>query len=66
MSELGELAWKGERVIMAKAGKPYLDLRPYRETRVVRSPGRFAGQIDVSPDFNATSDAVIESFEGKG
>ena len=33
LSELGELVWQGERVIIAKAGKPYLDLLPYKDTR---------------------------------
>ena len=32
LSELGELVWKGEKVVIARAGKPYLDLLPHRET----------------------------------
>ena len=31
LSMLGELAWKGEEVIIAKAGKPFLRLTPYDE-----------------------------------
>ena len=30
LSRLGELVWQGEEVIIAKAGKPYLDLTPHR------------------------------------
>ena len=31
LSRLGELAWQGEEIVIAKAGKPYLDLVPHRE-----------------------------------
>lgn len=64
LSELGELAWKGERVIIAKAGKPYLDLLPHKEIRKRRVPGRLKGQIRIAPDFDTTSDELIADFEG--
>ena len=38
LSGLRELAWKGERVVIAKAGKPYLDLLPHKEQRAQRVP----------------------------
>jgi len=38
LSELGELVWKGETVVSAKAGKPYLDLLPHRPERRERKP----------------------------
>ena len=31
LSRLGELAWQGEEIIIAKAGKPFLRLTPYDE-----------------------------------
>ena len=52
LSELGELAHKGEKVIIVKAGKPYLELMAHRETRGRRRPGRLAGQIRMAPDFD--------------
>ena len=64
LSELGELVWKGEQVIIAKAGKPYLDLLPHTETRKKRVPGRWKGQIKIAPDFDTTSAEVIADFEG--
>jgi antitoxin (DNA-binding transcriptional repressor) of toxin-antitoxin stability system len=64
LSELGELVWKGERVVIAKAGKPYLDLLPHREVRRERVPGRLSGQIVIAPDFDATPAELIEGFEG--
>lgn len=63
LSELGELVWKGERVVIAKAGKPYLDLLPHKETRKERVPGRLAGRIKIAPDFDATPPDVIDAFE---
>lgn len=65
LSQLGELAWKGEKVVIAKAGKPYLDLLPHREGRVKRTPGRLKGQIWVADDFDQTPPEVIAEFEGQ-
>ncbi len=66
LSELGELVWNGERVIIAKAGKPYLDLLPYKEVRRTRVPGRLAGRIEIAPDFDATPEALVNAFEADG
>ena len=66
LSALGEKVWKGERVVIAKAGKPYLDLLPHREERVPRRPGRYRGQIRISADFDQTPDELIDAFEGNG
>ena len=63
LSELGELVWKGERVVIAKSGKPYLDLLPHKETREPRAPGRLAGQIKIARDFDATPPDLIDAFE---
>lgn len=43
-----------ERIIITKAGKPYLDMRAYREPLGQRRPGRLAGQIRIAPDFDAS------------
>ena len=64
LSKLGELVWKGEKVVIAKAGKPYLDLLPHRSERAARKPGRLKGHIKMAPDFDATPQEVIDSFEG--
>ncbi len=66
LSELGELAWKGERVVIAREGRPYLDLLPHRDNRRPRRPGRFAGQIEMAPDFDETPEEVIDAFEKGG
>lgn len=65
LSELAELAQRGEIVIIAKAGKPYLDLLPHREQRKPRRAGRLAGRIRLADDFDDTPADVIEAFEGQ-
>lgn len=64
LSQLGESAWKGERVIISRAGKPYLELIPYQEKKT-RKPGRFKGRIQMADDFDKTTDDIIDSFEGE-
>lgn len=64
LSALAEKVWRGERVVIAKAGKPYLDLLPHRENRIQRKPGRFKGRIQMADDFDHTPEDIIEAFEG--
>jgi antitoxin (DNA-binding transcriptional repressor) of toxin-antitoxin stability system len=63
LSRLGELAWQGEEIVIAKAGKPYLDLVPHRGRRQPRKLGSLKGKIWVAPDFDQTPPEVIEAFE---
>jgi len=65
LSRLGKMAWSGRRVVIARAGEPYLDLIPHRARAKTRHPGRFAGQVHMSEDFDATPEAVIAAFEGR-
>ena len=65
LSALAEKVWEGETVVIAKAGKPYLDLLPHREGRGQRIPGRFKGQIHLADDFDKTPEDIIDAFEGK-
>jgi len=67
LSQLGEKVWAGEKVVIAKAGKPYLDLTPHRINKKSRKrkPGRLKGKIHISADFDKTSPDIIDAFEGK-
>jgi antitoxin (DNA-binding transcriptional repressor) of toxin-antitoxin stability system len=65
LSQLGEKAWSGETVIVAKAGKPYLDLTPHKVVRPPRKPGRYKNQIMLSPQFDPTPGDIIDAVEGK-
>jgi len=64
LSKLGEKAWEGETVVIAKAGKPYLDLVPHHGAKVQRQPGRLKGQIKMTDDFDITPDDLLRAFEG--
>jgi len=65
LSKLGEKVWAGETVIIAKSGKPYLDLLPHKENHTPRRPGRCKGRIILPDDFNETSEEIIATFEGR-
>lgn len=65
LSRLGEKVWAGEAVIIAKAGKPYLDLVPHKENLTPRRPGRFKGQIKIADDFTTTDEEIVAAFEGE-
>lgn len=58
LSLLAERAWAGERVVITKDGKPYLDLLPHVGVVRQRKPGRLKGQIRMSADF----DRVLQDF----
>lgn len=64
LSRLGEMAWQGESIVIAKAGKPYLDLLPHREARAERKPGLLKNQISITDDFDETPAEIISEFEG--
>ena len=64
LSRLGELVWQGEKVVIARAGKPYLDLLPHRESGGERKPGLLMGRISLADDFNDVSESIIDDFEG--
>lgn len=64
LSELAERVWHGDKVVITRAGKPYLDLLPHIDTPGARKPGRLKGQIRMSADFDKTSEDIIDGFEG--
>lgn len=64
LSQLAEMAWRGEKVIIAKAGKPYVDLTPHVATSKARKPGRYKGQIRIAGDFDELPDELLDAFEG--
>jgi antitoxin (DNA-binding transcriptional repressor) of toxin-antitoxin stability system len=64
LSQLAERVWDGERVVIAKAGKPYLDLLPHQEATRTRQPGRLKGRIRMAADFDQTPEEILDAFEG--
>lgn len=64
LSQLAERAWAGEHVVIARAGKPYLDLMPHRDAVApARRPGRLKGRVVVHPDFDAADADIADSFD---
>ena len=63
LSRLGRLAWEGEDIVIAKAGKPYLRLEPYRRKRQKRIPGGLEGRFWMSPDFDKEDEELIEAIK---
>lgn len=65
LSALGEKAWKGEDIIIAKAGVPFLRLVPYKEKFQPRVPGGYENEIIIADDFDETPEEIIAAFEGE-
>jgi antitoxin (DNA-binding transcriptional repressor) of toxin-antitoxin stability system len=63
LSQLAEMVWRGEKVIIAKAGKPYVDLTPHVASGKARKPGRYKGRIRIAKDFDVLPDDVLDAFE---
>ncbi|CAN5815998.1 type II toxin-antitoxin system Phd/YefM family antitoxin [soil metagenome] len=62
LSELLRRVERGEEVVIARAGKPVARLVPHTAPGP-RRPGRWAGRVWMSEDFDATPDDLLELFE---
>ena len=62
LSQLAARASEGETVIIAKAGKPYVQLVAIKGE--ARRPGTAKGRFTVPADFNAGDAAIAALFEG--
>jgi prevent-host-death family protein len=65
LSRLVDEVSKGNEVILGKAGRPVARLVPYVADQTPRRPGRWAGQVTISPDFDVTPDWLLDAFEGR-
>ena len=64
LSRLLERVAAGEEIIIAKSGKPFVKLVPFRE--VVRQPRRLKGKIKIGRDFDAPlPDSLAAAFRGE-
>lgn len=56
----------GEEFTIANRGVPVAKLIPYTasETKSDRVPGRLAGQIEISDDFNELDKEILDLFYG--
>lgn len=64
-SKLIEAVSQGERVIIAKAGKPVAELIAIESALPVRKPGSLKGKIKIADDFDAPlPNEILDAFEG--
>ena len=63
LSRLGKLAWKGEEIVIARSGEPWLRLTPYRESLEERKLGGLEEEIWTSPDFDEEDEELTEAIE---
>ena len=61
LSALAEKARKGEKIVIARAGEPWVELVPY--IKAVRKPGRLKGKIVIAGDFDSDNDKIADLFE---
>ena len=54
LSKLLKRVMSGERIVIAKAGKPVALLSPINQVPNPRTPGIDAGKLVISPDFDAS------------
>lgn len=64
LSRLVQDVLSGKRVMIARNGRPVVELRPI-EDEVVRYPGLMKDQIWVSDDFDAYSAEIASLFDEK-
>jgi len=65
LSRLVEKVAAGEEVVIAKAGRPVARLVPVRQRTQPRRLGAFAGQIQISADFDQLPEDIQAAFEGE-
>lgn len=66
LSRLAERASRGERITIARAGRPVATLGPIEESRTPRRLGVAAGKVKLRDDFSdPLPDDILRAFEGK-
>ncbi len=64
-SKLIEAVSQGERVIIAKAGKPGAELIAIESAPPERKPGSLKGKIRIADDFDSPlPHEILDAFEG--
>lgn len=63
LSKLVELALQGEEVIICKAGTPVVKLIAINANKKKRSPGDWAGKIQIKDDFDELPNDFMKYFK---
>jgi prevent-host-death family protein len=64
LSKLLEAVEAGERIVIARAGKPVAILSAYKTARRRRVLGQFRGQGRLADDFDLLPEDLTRAFEG--
>ena len=64
LSRLLDDAVRGDEIVIAKAGRPYVRLVPCREEDSPRPLGGWKGRVEIAADFDRTPEAVVALFDG--
>ena len=64
LSRLIERVEAGEEIVIARAGRPVARLVPLRDDRTPRTPGGWAGQVWMAPDFDELPAELAAAFTG--
>jgi prevent-host-death family protein len=65
LSKLLEEVEGGERIVIARAGRPVAVLAPWRAATKKRRLGQFAGQAKMHADFDELPPELAAAFEGE-
>lgn len=63
LSSLIERVLKGEKIVIAKNGKPVVTLEKIKKNRSKRTGGQFKGKIKISKDFDTLSEEFLSHFK---
>ncbi len=63
LSQLVELAEKGQRVVIARAGVPVVEIVPLEPVHVGRRGGQWHGAARIDADFDAPMPELEELFD---
>ena len=62
LSRLANMVQSGEKVIIAKSGKPYVELIPYSKPKKQRTFGLLKDKIKLPDDFGELDDEISKLF----
>ena len=62
LSKLAKLVHSGEKVVIAKSGKPYVELVPYTSNKRERTFGLLAEEIVLPDDFGELDEEIQNMF----
>lgn len=66
LSQLIHQVLAGEQVIIAKAGKPLVELTIYHPEKTLRKGGQLRGMINIGDDFDdPLPEEITKSFHGE-